>query len=286
MNKISALYQAAPQLENITTAEVQNCLPPRAKDSSKGNFGHVLVIGGDFGLAGAVRMAGEAALRVGAGLVSVATRPEHLAIVATMRPELMAHGIHEVKDLAPLLAKATVIVLGPGLGQSAWSEALFQTAIAAPQAKIIDADGLNWLAQNPQTQTNWILTPHPGEAARLLKTEIKIIQKDRVKAVIELQKQYQGVAVLKGAGTLVQAPRKNPALCPAGNPGIATGGMGDVLSGVMGGLVAQGLSLEEAARIGVLIHAQAADNAALASGERGLLAMDLMPYLQRLVNPN
>lgn len=277
--------QVNPQANLIHASEINHYLPRRREDVNKANFGHVLVIGSDYGMAGAVRMAGEAAARVGAGLVSVATHPEHVDVVSVVRPELMCYGIRNKKELQPLLEKATVIILGPGLGQSEWSEEMFRAALLAPQPKIIDADGLNWLAKNPQQQNNWILTPHPGEAGRLLKTETAAIQNDRFQAAFDLQERYQGVIVLKGSGTLVQAPTKITGICAAGNPGMASGGMGDVLSGVIGGLLAQGLTLEAAARIGVFVHSQAADRAALEGGQRGLLALDLMPYLQRLVNP-
>jgi hydroxyethylthiazole kinase-like uncharacterized protein yjeF len=272
-------------VELITEAEVRAALPKRARDVSKSNFGHVLVIGGDYGMPGAVRMAAEAAARVGAGLISVATHPEHVAVVAAQRPELMCHAVHNKTELLPLLKKATVIVIGPGLGQSDWSRELLLVAFAATQLKVVDADALNLLAKHPIKQNNWVLTPHPGEAARLLQTETTQIQADRIAAVKELQKRYGGVAVLKGVGTLVQAAEGLPAICQLGNPGMASGGMGDILSGVIGGLLAQGLSPIQAARVGVYIHAKAADLAAATSGERGLLATDLLPYLQQLVNP-
>ncbi len=262
-------------------------LPKRRRHANKGDYGHVLVIGGDYGMGGAVRMAAEAALRVGAGLVSVATRPEHVGVVTTCRPEIMCHQIHVPEDLDSLLQRATVLVIGPGLGKSEWSRKLFNHLINFNLPKVIDADGLNLLAEAPQKQTQWILTPHPGEAARLLKITVSEIQQDRQKAVKSLQKNYGGVAILKGAGTLVQNGLLNQAIhCSAGNPGMASGGMGDVLSGVIGGLLAQKLDLTQAAEIGVQIHSQAADQAAAQGGERGLLACDLLPYLRLLVNPD
>lgn len=262
----------------------QNLLPPRPRSSHKGDFGHVLVIGGDHGMAGAVRMAGEAALRIGAGLVTVATRPEHVSVVSSMRPELMCHGITVVQDLKKLLARATVIVLGPGLGQSHWSQELFHFTLLSEQPKLLDADALNLLSKQPQKREDWILTPHMGEAARLLKITSEEIQADRITAAQQLQKQFGGVAILKGAGTLIQSSAQNLSICNAGNPGMASGGMGDVLSGVIGGLLAQGLTLQQAAELGVCTHATAGDLAAKKEGERGLLALDLMPFLRKLVN--
>jgi ADP-dependent NAD(P)H-hydrate dehydratase / NAD(P)H-hydrate epimerase len=270
---------------NLEWKALKQRLPQRLRDTSKSDYGHVLVIGGDHGMGGAVRMAAEAALRVGAGLVSVATRPEHLTIVSGCRPEIMCHRIQAPEELAALLQRATVLVIGPGLGKSEWSKSLFNVLLQAPQPKIIDADGLNLLAEQDRRSETWILTPHPGEAARLLGQTAAQIQADRVGALTQLQHRYGGVIVLKGAGTLLKDAAAGPFLCPAGNPGMASAGMGDVLSGVIGGLLAQQLSLLDAAQVGVMIHSMAADQAAAANGERGLLACDLMPFIHRLANP-
>jgi len=266
----------------MKTLKRESLLSPRPRDAHKGLFGHVLVVGGDYGMGGAVRMAGEAALRVGAGLVSVATRLEHVAGIIAGRPELMCHGVKSPKDLQKLLQRATVIALGPGLGQSMWSKKLFAALVKAKQPKILDADALNLLAQNPHKRKDWILTPHVGEAARLLNCSREKIQQDRLAAVKALQNKFGGVIILKGAGTLVLAAEVK--ICKAGNPGMASGGMGDVLTGVIAGLLAQGLDLAQAAEMGVCIHAMAGDLAAQERGERGLLAMDLMFYLQQYAN--
>lgn len=257
---------------------------PRHRTAHKGDFGHVLIVGGDHGMGGAVRLCAEAALRVGAGLVSVATRAAHIALFAT-RPEVMCHAVQTADDLTPLIKKATVIVLGSGLGKSDWSHALFQAVLPAKQLKVMDADALNLLAKFPEKQSNWILTPHPGEAGRLLHCTAESVQSNRPSAAKKITEQYGGVVVLKGADTLVQTEHDAPVICEAGNPGMATAGMGDVLSGVLGGLLAQHFSLYEAAKTGVLLHAMAGDVAAREGGERGLLAMDVMPHLRRLVNP-
>ncbi len=258
---------------------VKTPLPRRQRCSHKGNYGHVLIVGGDCGYSGAARLAGEAALRVGAGLVSIATRPEHAGLMNLNRPELMCHGVSSAKQLSDLLKKANVVVIGPGLGQSEWATELFMATIAAQKSMIIDADGLNILAGLSIPHADWILTPHPGEAARLLKCSTTDIQQDRFAAVLAIQANYGGVAVLKGAGTLI-ASKDQCAVSTTGNPGMASGGMGDVLSGVIAGLLAQGLSLQDAAQQGVYRHGQAADTAAEKDGERGLLASDLMPYLR------
>lgn len=266
--------------------QMQRALPRRSRDAHKGDYGHVLVIGGDYGMGGAVRMAAEGALRVGAGLVSVATRPEHVPVVNSSRPEIMCHQVAEPQELIPLLDRANVIIIGPGLGRTPWAEGLMKIVLAAPQPKLLDADALNILSLNPCRSDNWVLTPHPGESARLLHCSCQELQLDRFDAIHALQQKYGGVVVLKGAGTLVKGAASLIKVCRAGNPGMASGGMGDVLSGVIGGLMAQGIDLLTAAEIGVYIHARAGDLAVAEGGERGLLATDVLAYLRRLVNPN
>lgn len=261
-------------------------LPRRPRSAHKGYFGHVLVIGGDLGLAGAARMAGEAAARCGAGLISIATRTAHAGLQAAMRPELMFHGVEQPDDLAPLLDRATVIAIGPGLGRSDWSRVMLHAALSSDKPLVVDADGLNLLAIEPAFRENWILTPHPGEAARLLKMTPMEVETDRFAAVEDLALRYGGVAILKGAGSLIASREEGQvALCTVGNPGMASGGMGDVLTGVIAALVAQGLPLFAAAKAGVYLHGWAGDQAALAGGERGLLATDLLPPLRQGVNP-
>lgn len=258
-------------------------LSPRDRCSHKGKYGHVLIVGGDRGYSGAALLAGEAALRVGAGLVSIATRTEHAGLMNLYRPELMCHGVANAEQLAVLLEKSSVVVIGPGLGQSDWARELFITTIKAQKPLIIDADGLNLLARSPVTNRDWILTPHPGEASRLLNCSTAEIQHDRFASVSAIQAKYDGIAILKGAGTLI-ASLGEIAVSNTGNPGMSSGGMGDVLSGVIAGLLAQNLSLKIAAQQGVFCHGKAADLAAEKDGERGLLASDLMPYLRLLVN--
>lgn len=272
-----------PAALRITAAAVNPWLAPRERTAHKGWFGHVLVVGGDLGLGGAVRLAAEAACRLGAGLVTVATRPEHVPPILAARPEIMCRGVAGPEDLEPLFARATVVVLGPGLGSSDWSRALFECCIGFDGLLVVDADGLNRLAQAPRRRDNWVLTPHPGEAGRLLGCPVAEVQADRFAAVEALQTQWGGVAILKGAGSLIRGTAATW-LCDCGNPGMASGGMGDILSGVIGGLLAQGLGLEAAAVSGVWLHALAADRAAAKDGERGLLATDLFVNLRRLAN--
>jgi ADP-dependent NAD(P)H-hydrate dehydratase / NAD(P)H-hydrate epimerase len=228
-------------------------------------------------------LAGVAALRIGAGLVSIVTRSEHAGLMNSNHPELMCHGVETPEQLMPLLAKASVIAIGTGLGQSDWANELLTAVLAIQKPLIVDADALNLLARHPVTNSNWILTPHPAEAARLLNCTTAEIQQDRFAAVSALQASYHGVALLKGSGTLI-ASSEEIAVSNTGNAGMASGGMGDVLTGVLAGLVAQGLSLTQAAQQGVFLHGKAADQAAKADGERGLLASDLMPYLRLGMN--
>lgn len=234
-------------------------------------------------MGGAVRLAAEAAGRLGAGLVTAATRSEHVAPILAARPEVMCRGVAAPEELAPLFQRATIAVLGPGLGSSDWSRGLFGRCVEFDGSLVVDADGLNWLAQAPSRREDWVLTPHPGEAGRLLGCSAAEVQADRFAAVEALQSRLGGVVVLKGAGSLIRTTRRTW-LCDRGNPGMASGGMGDVLSGVIAGLLAQGLDLEAAAVSGVWLHALAADRAA-AGGERGLLAADLFEPLRRLANP-
>ncbi|HWU75916.1 MAG TPA: NAD(P)H-hydrate dehydratase [Rhodanobacter sp.] len=259
-------------------------LPPRARAAHKGDNGHVLVIGGDHGMAGAVRLAGEAALRAGAGLVSVATRGEHACALNATRPELMVRGVDGVQALLPLLDRASVLALGPGLGQGGWGHALWLTALDAGKPLVLDADGLNLLAHEPRRfSMPVVLTPHPGEAARLLGMTTAELGRDRFAAVRELSRRYAAVVVLKGAGSLIAQPDGRLEVCPWGNPGMASGGMGDLLTGIIAALLAQGCNAWQAACTGVGLHARAGDVAA-EHGERGLLASDLLAPLRTLCN--
>jgi NAD(P)H-hydrate epimerase len=258
-------------------------LPQRPRSSHKGDCGHVLVVGGAPGFSGAVRLAGEGALRSGAGLVSIATDARHAGLIAASRPELMCHGIDNPAELEPLLQRCSVVAIGPGLGQSAWGRSLFESILKCNKPLVVDADALNLLAQHPQQQRNWTLTPHPGEAARLLGVTAAEIQSDRFTAAKQLQQRYGGVVVLKGAGTVIHSSgHRPPAVCSQGNPGMATGGSGDVLTGVIAGLIAQGFELQNSAETGVCVHAAAGDLAAQ-DGERGMIASDLFPHIRKLL---
>lgn len=274
----------APAARRVVEADLRAALPPRERDAHKGKFGHVLIAGGDLGMPGAVRMAAEAALRSGAGLVSVYTRPAHVAAVVATRPELMCHGGDDADGLVEMVEKATVVAVGPGLGRGDFGRALLARAIASDKPLVVDADGLNLLAAEPAARGNWILTPHPGEAARLLGRSVADVQANRFSAAAELAARYNAVVVLKGVGTIVSAPDRTPALIDRGNPGMAAGGMGDILTGIIAAVLAQTGSPFDAARIGAYAHAVAGDRAA-AGGERGLAALDLVGELRAVLNP-
>jgi NAD(P)H-hydrate epimerase len=274
-----------PALMRLEVAELTRLLPPRPRSAHKGTSGRLLLVGGGPGMSGAIRLASEAALRVGAGLVYVAAHRESAAAVRGGRPEAIVHSIDAASDLDELIGLADAAVVGPGLGRSDWSRTCLARVLDSDLALVADADALNLVAAAPVARGNWVITPHPGEAARLLGSSVEDVERDRLASVRALAARYDAVAVLKGANTLVAAGNAAPAVCDRGNPGMASGGMGDVLSGVIGGLLVQTRDVPESARAGVLLHALAGDDAA-AAGQRGTLAADLMPYLRRWANPS
>ena len=286
LNLPKALYDMrSPAGYRLDYLSLSGLLGKRTRNAHKGDFGHVVLIGGAPGMPGAIRLAGEAAARTGAGRVTIVTHPDHATNLNATRPELICYGVDNVEKIQPLLALASVIGIGPGLGQSKWAQDLLVLAIESGLPMVVDADALNLLAESNQSYENWILTPHPGEAGRLLGQSTSEVQSDRFKSATDIASQFGGIAVLKGLGTLVKAKNSLPRVCPYGNPGMATGGMGDVLTGIITGLIAQGLTNQQAAELGVVIHSLAGDEVAKVIGERGMLASDLMSAIRRLVNP-
>jgi len=256
----------------------------RARNSHKGSFGHVVSVGGLAGMSGAIRLCGEAALRSGAGRVTLATDPAHAALINLGRPELMVRPVATAADLLPLLTDDMVLALGPGLGRSAWSESLFEICLDTRVPLVVDADGLNLLAvkESAAVRGNWVLTPHPAEAARLLGSTTAAVQQDRVAAAQAIASRYGAWVVLKGCGTVIAAADGAYAICPLGNPGMATAGSGDVLSGIIAALLGQGWGCREAAIGGVVAHAYAGDLAAQAVGEMALVAADIITRLPQV----
>lgn len=274
-----------PACFRLTEDTFKGLFPKRSRSAHKGLFGHVLVVGGNYGMQGAALLAGEAALSMGAGRVSIATRRETARSLYLACPELMCHGVETARELTPLLKRVSVVAVGPGLGQDRWAKNMLRTVLKSSLPLVIDADALNILAQDVKFshRAERVITPHPGEAARLLKTTATAVQNDRFSAIRTLQKQYGGCVVLKGNGTLVQDKSEMISLCDCGNPGMASAGMGDILTGVIAGLHAQEIPLPKASSLGVYLHAQAGDRAAQ-NGERGIKARDLIPYLTQWVN--
>lgn len=272
--------------ERLSAIDLSRWLGPRRRDSHKGSNGRVLCVGGEHGGGGAILLCAQAALRSGAGLVDVATRERHIASLLARLPEAMAHDVGDAHALQAALDRASAVAVGPGLGQQDWGLHLYERAVASGKPLLLDADALNLLATKPfALPADAIITPHPGEAARLLGTTTADVQRDRFAAARALSERYACVVVLKGAGSIVAAAHETPRVIAAGNPGMAVGGMGDVLSGVIAALRAQGMSAFDAASCGALLHAAAGDAAAHDGGERGLLPSDLMPWLRHFANP-
>ena len=255
-----------------------SALPPRSRAAHKGHFGHVLVVAGGEGMAGAGLLAALAALRTGAGLVTLATHPSHAPNLAAYQPELMVQGVSDADPMTPLFERATVVAVGPGLGQSEWSKALFKKVMDSGLPMVMDADALNLLAERPSELPNAILTPHPKEAARMLGASA--VSRDRLEVLRALQDRYQSVVVLKGAATLVH-DSKRALINQTGAPAMAKAGMGDALTGCIAGLVAQGLALGQAAAQGVAHHGRAGEWASADLGEVAVVASDVIARLGR-----
>jgi len=262
---------------------LRTLIKPRRRNSHKGSYGHVYAIGGVKGMSGAIRLCGEAALRSGAGLVTLGTDPAHAGILNLNRPELMVKSIDADNNWIAGIGENAVIALGPGLGSTAWSKLLFHECLANQATMVIDADGLNLLSKQSQQSRllcdNGVLTPHPAEASRLLGCSVSDIQRDRVGMALKLASRYDASVVLKGCGTVVADQTGRYAICPMGNPGMATAGSGDVLTGIIAALLAQGLTCYDAACAGVAVHAMAGDLAARDVGEISMIAGDIIDYL-------
>lgn len=277
-------------------------LPDRSANVYKQALGHIAVVGGDVNMGGAPIMAAEAALRVGAGMVTMITRGAHRPGVLARRPEIMVADADDPEQRQAAFQRASCLVVGPGLGTASWGEKLLREALAQAKPAVLDADGLNLFAmRNLNAAAPLILTPHTGEAARLLSLDSDRVQADRPAAALQLATRAGGVAVLKGAGSIIASQDQAQAqvqaggnqgstdvsvaspvllgICGHGNPGMASAGMGDVLSGVVAGCLAQGLEPAAAAVMGTCLHSYAADLAAAETGQRSLLATDLLPQL-------
>lgn len=306
-----ALPNAIPVARLLTPRQLRQRISPRRYDTHKGEAGHVLVVGGGEGMPGAARLAGLAALRAGAGRVTVLAAPSSVSAIAAGVAELMVRALEgsESAVLATLgqVARAQAIVLGPGLGGDGWSRAVYATVRAFAEREglplVIDADALTLLADSINslpasgstiravtpnssatlTVATTVITPHPGEAARLLGVDsAATVQRDRLGALASLVQRIAAVVVLKGAGTLVGASGSIPTLCLRGHPVMAAPGTGDVLAGIVGALLAQGGDARGAAELGVLWHALAGERVA-AGVDRGRLASELAACLPEVL---
>ena len=275
------IAQTEPDCQLLNHDEAIKWLPPRRRNTHKKDFGHVLIIGGNHGMVGAVCLAGKAALYSGSGLVSVLSHAQHSTAITTVCPPLMAHDAACLETTKRLMHRCDIVVIGPGLGTDTWALALMAAVLDNNKPLIVDADALHLLAEDPFTSERWILTPHPGEAAHLLNTTTREIQRDRFSAAQEIHARYGGVCVLKGAGTVV-ASSEQTVVCEGGNPAMSSAGMGDVLSGVIASLQGQGFTRMEAALLGTCAHAHAGDLAA-AKLTRGLTAEVVIEHLPTAV---
>ena len=264
-------------------------LPTRVKTAHKYHFGHAMVVGGELGFGGAAILAAQSCIQTGAGLVSLCTRSEHIGSMLARQPEVMTRAIDSGQELEPLLNAASVLIIGPGLGKSAWSEQLLQKSVQAGHPMVVDADALNLIAEDRLpinfSELSWVITPHSGEAARLLGTSARVVEEDRFSAVRALQKKYTATVILKGPGTLIVGDAvTGPRICPYGSPAMATAGMGDLLTGIVGSLIAQGMPLQVAAELGCCIHSKAADLAVHRYGKLGLTATDILSFIGSILN--
>ena len=278
------LPQLSPPIECLTARQLSQWLPQRQASAHKGDMGKVVIIGGAEGTAGAIRLSGEAALRSGAGLVRVLTHHSNIVPLLAARPELMVAEL-TARSLDEALDWADVVAIGPGLGQSDWAKNALKEVKLSKKFMVWDADALNLLAIEPDKRQNRVLTPHPGEAARLLGITVAEVEADRLAAAHQLVERFGGVAVLKGSGTLITDGSSVISIAYVGNPGMASGGMGDVLTGVVTAFLGQGLEPLEAARAAVVAHGHAADLVADDHGMRGMLALDVIEKLRISVNP-
>lgn len=282
------VYERVPSsCQRIHYQMLKDSIPARSSTAHKGNHGHLLLLGGNHGMPGAIIMAAEAAIHSGAGRVTVVTRKEHISALSVRCPEVMGRSIESEAEFKTLLHNKSAIAAGPGLGQDQWALSLLREVMVSRCPVVLDADALNLLSQHPQLRQDrkspMILTPHPGEAARLLQTDTSTIQQNRFAAVAECVERYDAITLLKGSGTLI-SDHHQCFLCSAGNPGMAVAGMGDVLSGVLGALLAQGIEPLRATQLACWLHSGAADEIVAQQGEIGLLATQLIPVIRERLN--
>lgn len=276
-----------PRPTTITQKQVAAFLKPRQKDSHKGNFGTVAIIGGGDGMIGAAFLAGRAALKMGAGVVHVGLLADKMPLVDMRMPELMLHRAQDALKLPGL----DVVAIGNGLGRSLPAQKLLFDAIKLDVTLVLDADALNILSERPdlrgmlfERKRPTLLTPHPGEAARLLHKKTEEVQEARVASVLDIAKRYHGSVVLKGADSLIASADGKVFVNKTGNPGMSSAGMGDVLSGMIAAFVAQGLTGDEALLLAVHLHGAAGDALAEQVATIGMSATEVTEWARWLLN--
>jgi NAD(P)H-hydrate epimerase len=296
----AAVAVVAPRTRLLTAEETAGRIPARGADAHKGDTGHLLVVAGGRGKCGAAVLVADAAMRGGAGLVTIAVPESERPTVAARVREAMTAGLAAdsagtvdaaitAADIATLLVGKTAVAVGPGLGTGAGARGVVALLVRdCTVPLVLDADALNCIAERPaslQARAGpTVLTPHPGEMARLLAISVAEVQRDRLLAARRLAKDTGAHIVLKGARTVIASPDGDVAINPTGNPGMASGGMGDALTGVIGAFVAQGFAAADAAALGAYVHGQAGDLAVLArGGEIGIVASDVIAQLPRSI---
>jgi len=277
----------------LSEEEIAPLMIPRRPDSHKGDFGHLLIVAGSMGKTGAAALAGRAAMRSGVGLATIVSTRDAQAVIEAKSLEAMADHVLETPEsdldakalrrLSALMKGKTAFAIGPGLGTARGVSALALKVLDEARVPcVVDADGLNILAENRPDCRTWrfkapvVLTPHPGEMSRLCGLGTREIQGNRIDTARDFAEKSNVILVLKGAATIIASPEGHVFVNPTGNPGMASGGMGDVLTGLIGSFLAQGMDPLDAARAGVFLHGLAADAASDVRGERGLIASDLL----------
>jgi hydroxyethylthiazole kinase-like uncharacterized protein yjeF len=278
---------STPRIPTITQKQVSAFLPPRPQNSHKGQFGTVAVIGGNNGMTGAALLAARAALKLGAGCVHAGLLAENAPSVDMQQPELML----DSAEATLRLTKLDVLAIGCGMGQDLRAQKVLHDALKLKVTLVLDADALNILARRPDLRSlllsrthEAIMTPHPGEAARLLSINVEEVQASRTDVVQELARRFNCSVVLKGSGSLCMTRERKTWLNKTGNPGMSGPGMGDVLSGMIAAFIAQGLSTDDALLLAVHLHGAAADALAQQQASIGMTASEVTEWSRWLLN--
>ena len=269
----------------LTKQYIASLLPKRPNDANKGTFGKVLVFAGSKNYPGAAYLACAACYRIGAGLVTLVTDKEVKVIVSRKLPEVI---FFTYSESLKKLFEYDVLLIGPGLGRDENKIELVKKLLKEKLPKaVIDGDGLNSLFAVDKWWIGWgseaVLTPHPGEMARLTGLSVKQIQSSREKVAQEFSKKWNKILVLKGANTVIASPDGRAIISPFANPLLATAGTGDILAGVIAGLIAQGLSVFDSAVCGVYIHGLTGEKLKEKYGKAGMLASELLPFLPQII---